>query len=183
MKSWHLLLGNRSLMVCAFGLPLLAGCWPIEVNANDVEVTQHALAFPAAPAANAAIVPSLTQSFVLDTATVVLPKDFNAQVHVEKVRLHPVQGVSNLDFIGAASVAMANDAAATAPVTVMTFDRATSAMPSGPDLQQTLSQPVDISPIWSADHAKVEVTVSGTPPTTAWSIDVTVWLSGQFTYK
>lgn len=181
MKRWHLL-GAGGLLVVAVALPLVAGCWPIEVNADDVEVTQHDLAFPAVPAVTPAIVLSLSQSFVLDTATVVLSKSFDAQVHVDEVRLHPVRGVSNLDFVRSASVAMADDASAIAPVTVMTFDRATSAAPSGPDLQQSNSQPVDVSAIWSAQHARVQVTVSGTPPTTPWSIDVTVWLSGQFTF-
>lgn len=169
-----------ALITWTAGLVLVGACSPIEVDARDVEVTQHGVQFPAAPQAATNLVLALSQSFVLDTSSVILPKNVDARIDVDEVRLHAASGVSNLDFIRSASVAMANTAGM--PVTVMAFTRAPGA-PSGSDLEVTNTQPVDVSQAWSANQVRVDVSVSGTPPAVPWSIDLTVWLNAHVDYQ
>ncbi len=168
------------------GLAGLAGllqpaCSSIEVDAHNVEVTQRGVNFGAAPAAVANVVLSLSQSFELDSASVAWAKDLNADVRVTSIRLHAASGVQNLDFIRSASLAMSDASKAQTPVTVASYQRPTGAA-SSPDLEVTNTEPVDVTMAWSGDRVRIDVAVSGTLPATAWSLDVTLLLTGQITY-
>lgn len=160
----------------------LGACSPIEVEANDVEVTQRGIRFDAAPAVLGNVMLSVAQSFEIDSANVAWAKDLNANVQVDKVTLHPTSGVPNLGFIQSLTVSVSDASRAQTPIQVMTFKRAASAT-VGSDLQVTNTQPVDVTSAWSGDRVRVDLAVSGSLPTTAWSLDMTLLLSGQITYR
>jgi hypothetical protein len=159
----------------------VTGCSPIEVDAKNVEVTQRGIRFDAAPALLSNVVLSVGQSFELDSASVAWAKDLNANVQVDRVTIHPTSGVPNLEFIQSFSVAMSDASRSQKTIEVMTFKRTANAA-SGSDLQVTNAQPVDVTDAWSGDRVRVDLAASGSLPTTAWSVDVTLWLNGQISY-
>ncbi len=160
---------------------LVGACSPIEVDANNVEVTQHGVHFDAAPPVVANVVLSVSQSFELDSAKVTWAKDLNAEVHVTHIHLHAVSGVPNLDFIRAANLAMSDVSKSQAPITVASYQRSAGAGSSS-DLEVGNPQPVDVTAAWSGDRVRIDVGVTGSLPTTAWTIDVTLSLTGQISY-
>jgi hypothetical protein len=109
-------------------------------------------------------------------------KDLNATVRATKVYLHPSSGVTNLDFIQSATVAVADATQSQTPGTTMTFKRTPGAK-SGTDLVVTNGQPVEVTKALSGDRVRFDVAIAGTLPTTAWSMDVTVWLNGEITSR
>ena len=147
-----------------------------------MEVTQRGVHFVAAPESAARIVLSLSQSFVLDTSAVTWAKDLNAAVRVTRLRLHATSGVANLDFIQSAGASMADNGSSGPSVPVMGFKR-TSVTPSGSDIDVSNSVPVDVTRAWEADAVRIDLSVVGTAPTTAWSIDLSLWLSGRIDYR
>jgi hypothetical protein len=167
-------------LVVAIVIPLSAGCAAVEVDANDVQVTQKGIHFDAAPSAIANAVMSVSGSFELDSANVGWVKRLNARVTVDEVTLHASSGVTNLDFIQSASVAL-SDASGSGTAATMTYKRPAGRV-SGPDLEVINTPPVDVTDAWSGDRVRVDVAVTGTLPTTAWSADLTFWLSARIVY-
>ncbi len=171
---------NTDWLAVALVSSLATGCTTVEVEANDVQVTQKGIHFDAAPSAIANRALSVSGSFLLDSANVSWVKRLNASVAVDKVTLHASSGVTNLDFIQSASVALA-DASHSSTEATMTYVRPAGRI-SGPDLEVTNTPPVDVSAAWSGDRVRVNIAVTGALPTTAWSADLTFWMSARIVY-
>ncbi len=170
-------------MLCALaslGLPLAGGCAPsVEADVNRLEITWPALQFPAVPADLAGPV-SLDRGFDLDSSSAAWAKQLNANVQALQVRLHAADGATNLAFIQNARVTMTGSDAKAA-TEVMSFAR-TAGTPAGADIVVENPQPIDVTQVWSSPSVRVDVAVSGTPPTHAWSMSVTIDLSGTLSY-
>jgi len=62
------------------------------------------------------------------------------------------------------------------------FERS-AGTPSGPDLECALSQPIDVTPVWSSERVRVGITVAGELPAQAWAVDVSLHLCGGISYR
>jgi hypothetical protein len=167
-----------SVAICLF---LLVGCATVEVDANNIEVKQK-LQFDATPSLLAHMALVVSSSFEFNTSDTSWAKALHAKVRATKVQMRATHGVSNLDFIQSAALAISNAADPQKSTRITTFKR-TSATQSGPDLSVTNTAPVDVSQAWSADRVRFDVALAGVLPTTDWSADITVWLNGEIDYQ
>ena len=53
---------------------------------------------------------------------------------------------------------------------------------SSSDIDVSISAPIDITALWSADQAVIELQVEGQLPERDWTVDLTLRLSGKMTY-
>ncbi len=170
-------------MFCALaslGLGLAGGCAPsVEADVNRLEITWPSLQFPAVPADLTGPV-SLDRGFDLDGSSATWAKQLNANVQALQVRLHAAGGATSLAFIEDASVAMTGGEGGAA-MEIMSFTR-TATTPANADIVVENPRPIDVTKIWSSPSVHVDVAVSGTPPTHAWSMSVTIELSGTLSY-
>ena len=75
----------------------------------------------------------------------------------------------------------ANPARAESTTELLNYDRSQAA-PSSSDIDASMATPIDITSIWSADKAVIELDMAGQLPEQDWTVDVTLSLSGRITY-
>jgi len=174
---------KRLDLTAALGLAatLVASCAEVEAEVPEVEVTEKGVSFRGVGGGGGHGEVSATQTFALDSENLSWVKDLNSKVYLTQIELRATGGTKDLGFIHYAQVVMAGDHD-TKPVTLVDYVRPE---PHGelPVLTARTPAPVDISAVWTAEKVWVTVTVAGRLPERAWTVDVTLRLSGKLSYK
>jgi hypothetical protein len=166
-------------------IPVLAalagGCSPsFEADLPDVEITQHGLRMAGVPGASLVGDASVTSSFTFSLSK--WTKRMNSEVFVHKVTITARDSLANLDFIKDARVTAAAPASPDSATAIMDYERSPDA-PSTSAIAVNPPAPVDITSLWSANQLVIELQVAGQLPEQDWTVDVTVQVSGNITYK
>jgi hypothetical protein len=88
----------------------------------------------------------------------------------------------NLEFIDLALVTASNPASPESQTELLNYDRSETA-PSSSDIDVSMATSIDITTLWSADQAVIELQVAGQLPEQDWTVDLTLILSGKMTYN
>ncbi len=103
-------------------------------------------------------------------------------VCVHSITIAASGSVPNLDFVDFARVTAANPAIPDSATEILSYARSEAA-PSGSAIDVSMATPIDITSLWSADKAVIELQVAGQLPEQDWTVDVTLNLSGKMTYQ
>ena len=106
----------------------------------------------------------------------------NSDVRVHRITIAVSGSVPNLDFVALARVTAANPASPESTTELLNYARSETA-PSSSDIDASMATPIDITPLWSADKAVIELQMAGQLPEQDWTVDVTLSLSGKITYN
>ncbi len=175
---------RSSMLSVLFGLGLSQGACSLAVEADipDVEITQRGVRFDGFPLGDRLGVLSTSRSFELSSSNTAWAKELNSEVRAMSVSVRAASGVSDLDFVKYAGVNMSDAAESAAPVQVMAYERADDA-PSSSIIEVTMTEPVDVTALWTSTGARLEVQVAGELPTQSWTADITLRLSGKINYE
>lgn len=158
---------------------LASGCSPsFEADLPDVEVTQHGVKMAGVPETAQVGDASVTSSFTFSPST--WAKRMNSGVFVHQVVITASGGLADLNFIESARVTAADPANPQGATELSNYDRSEDA-PSSSSIEVTMPTPIDITSLWSADLAVVELQMAGQLPEQDWTVDVTLKLSGKIT--
>jgi hypothetical protein len=177
-------LSKVSALVAMVALGLagaLTGCTlSVEADVPDVQITQSGLTFEGVAAAMGDA--SMTKSYSQQHSQLDLPSQLDTQVRTLAVTLTATSGVTDLSFIKFMSVSMSADADS-APTVIGSYEPATGAA-VGNQLKLTTLNPVNILDAWKTDTATFTLQLAGTLPTSDWTGDISIDLSGsaKFTY-
>jgi hypothetical protein len=171
----------RLLSIVPVLAALTGGCSPsFEADLPDVEITQHGLKMAGVPAAVVVGDTSVTSPFTFSSST--RTKCMNSQIFVHHLTITARDGLFNLDFIKFARVTVATLASPDNTTAIMDYARSADA-PSSSAIEVSLPAPIDVTSLWSAGQAVIELQVAGQLPEQDWTVDVTLSLSGNITYK
>jgi hypothetical protein len=161
---------------------LTGGCSPsFEADLPDVEITQHGLKMAGVPGAAQVGDTSVTSSFTFSSSA--WAKHMNSAVFVHQVTITAGGSLANLDFIKSARVtAAAAPALSEGTTAIVDYERSADA-PSSAAIQVSLPVPIDLTSLWSANQLVIELQVAGQLPEQDWTVDLTLNLSGNMTYK
>jgi hypothetical protein len=174
-------IGMKTRLFVPMLAALTGGCSPsFEADLPDVEITQHGLKMAGVPGAAVLGDTSVTSSFTLSSST--WTKRMNSQVFVHHVTITARGDLANLDFIRFARVTVAAPAISDGTTAIMDYERSPDA-PSSSAIEVSLPAPIDVTSLWSANQLVIELQVAGQLPEQDWSVDVTLNLSGNITYK
>jgi hypothetical protein len=109
-------------------------------------------------------------------------KRLTSDVHLHRVVVAASDSLPNLDFIKLAHVTAANPTSPESPTELLNYERSEAA-PSSSNIAVSMVTPIDITTIWSADQAVIELQVAGQLPEQDWTVDLTLILSGKMTYN
>lgn len=154
------------------------GCIGAEADIPDVEVAQRGITFQGAPVAG--IEGSVATSYSQKHSKLDLPAGLEPDVKTLSVTISAAGGVDDLSFIRHFRITMAPDDGGDA-IELGTYDQ--GATPAGKDIVLTTLNPANIFDAWKTDSAIFTLEVSGTLPTTSWTIDVVTHFAGSATYK
>jgi hypothetical protein len=166
-------------------VPLLAtltgACSPsFEADLPDVEITQHGLKMTGVPGAALLGDTSVTSSFTFSSSA--WAKHMNSAVFVHQVTITAGGSLANLDFVQCARVTAAASALSEGTTPILDYERSTDA-PSTSAIAVSPPAPIDVTSLWSADQVVIELQAAGQLPEQAWTVDVSLNLSGNITYK
>jgi hypothetical protein len=169
----------------SFIIPVLAalasGCSPsFEADLPDVEITQHGVKMAGVPETTQAGDASVTGSFTLSSSTTAWAKHMDSEVFVHQVTIAASDGLADLDFIESARVTAADPAISEGTAEIMNYDRGEDA-PAGSAIEVSMPSPIDITTLWSANKAVIELQMAGQLPEQDWTVDVTLKISGKIT--
>jgi hypothetical protein len=164
-------------------VPLLAtltgACSPsFEADLPDVEITQHGLKMAGVPGAALLGDTSVTSSFTFSSSA--WAKRMNSEIAVHKVTITANGSLANLDFIKSARVTAAALSEGTTPI--LDYERSADA-PSTSAIAVSPPAPIDVTSLWSANQLVIELQAAGQLPEQDWTVDVSLNLSGNITYK
>jgi hypothetical protein len=158
---------------------LASGCSPsFEADLPDVEITQHGVKMAGVPETTQVGDASVTSSFTFSLST--WAKRMNSGVFVHQVTIAASGGLADLDFIELARVTAADPASSEGTIEILNYDRSEDA-PSSSSIEVTMATPIDITSLWSADQAIIELQLAGQLPEQDWTVDVTLKVSGKIT--
>jgi len=158
---------------------LASGCSPsFEADLPDVEITQRGVKMAGVPETAQVGDASVTSSFTFSLST--WAKRMNSGVFVRQVTITASGSLPNLDFIQLARVTAANPASPQGTTELMNYDRS-EGTPSSSAIEASMPTPIDITTLWSADKAVIELQMAGQLPEQDWTVDVTLKLSGKIT--
>ena len=161
---------------------LASGCSPsFEASLPDVEITQHGLVMAAAPGPAHSGDASVTSSFTISSSIAAWAKRMNSKVFVHKVTLTASGGLPNLDFIKSALVTATAPSISESTTEIANYARSVDAQSSS-SIEGTRPAPTEITSLWSADQVVISLRVTGQLLEQAWTVDVTLKLSGDITY-
>jgi hypothetical protein len=169
-------------LVAALMVAALAGCAQVEAEVPAAQVTQKGVAFYGMDSGAWSGEVSGTQSFTLSSDNLSWVKDLNSKVYLTEIDLRATSGVMDLGFVHFAHVTMADADQAGQTVELVEYTRPEAYTPS-PLLVAPTPYPIDLSLIWTAKRILVTLTVAGVLPEAAWTVDVTLHLSGTISYK
>jgi hypothetical protein len=162
---------------------LISGCSPsFEADVPDLEITRRGLKIQGVPQTTPVGDVSATSSFALSSCNTAWARRMNSDVLVHRVRIAASGSLPNLDFIELSRVTAANPASPEGPTELLSYDRSEMALSSS-DIDVSMSAPIDITTVWSADQAVIELQVAGQLPEHDWTVDLTLRLSGKMTYN
>jgi hypothetical protein len=150
----------------------------VDVGLPDVEITQHGLKMAGVPGAAQVGDVSVTSSFTLSSSTTAWTKRLNCEVYVHQVKVAANGSLADLGFIEIARVT-GNDPVRPEGVTELLNYARTEGTPPSSDIEVSMPTPIDITTLWSADQAVIELQVAGQLPEQDWTVDVTLSLSGK----
>ena len=164
-------------------IPALAAlaCSPsFEADVPEVDITQRGVKIAGVSGAALAGDTSVTTSFTYSLSA--WAKRMNSDVRVHHVTIAASGSVPNLDFVALARVTAANPASPESTTELLNYDRSEVASPNS-DIEVSMPAPIDITTLWSADKAVIELQMAGQLPEQDWTVDVTLTLSGKITYN
>jgi hypothetical protein len=153
-----------------------------EADIPEVDVTQHGVTVPGVPGAERIGDVSVTSSFTFSSSNTAWAKRMNSEIFLHQVTVTATDGVPNLDFIKSARLTMADSANSEATTEIVSYDRCDEA-PSSSTIEVSMPEPIDITPLWSADQTLIELAMAGQLPEEDWTLDVTLKLTGKITYS
>ena len=160
---------------------LASGCLPsFEADLPDVEITQQGLKMAGVPLAAKVGDASVTSSFTLSPSTTAWAKRLNSEVFIHRVNIAANGSQADLDFIDLARVTAGNPTSPEGTTEILNYARSEE-LPPGSDIEVSMPTPIDITNLWSADQAVIELQVAGQLPEQDWTVDVTLSLSGKIT--
>jgi hypothetical protein len=160
---------------------LASGCSPsFEADLPDIEITQHGLKMAGVPGAAQVGDVSVTSSFAFSPSTTAWAKHLNSGVFVHQVKISASGNQSDLDFIELARATVSDPARQEGATELLNYAR-TEATPPSSDIEVSMPTPIDITALWSADRAVIELQAAGQLPEQDWTVDVTLSLSGKIT--
>jgi hypothetical protein len=160
---------------------LASGCSPsFEADVPEIDITQRGVKIAGVPGAALVGDTSVTTSFTYSLSAGA--KRMNSDVRVHRITIAVSGSVPNLDFVALARVTAANPASPESTTELLNYARSETA-PSSSDIDASMATPIDITPLWSADKAVIELQMAGQLPEQDWTVDVTLSLSGKITYN
>lgn len=180
MKPTTQISNVAALLAAALGLAGAAtGCTlSVEADVPDVQITQSGLSFAGVPVAVGDA--SMTKSYSQQHSKLDLPAQLDTQVKTLAVTLTVTSGVTDVSFIHSMSISMSADANSD-PIVIGTYDPAAGSA-VGDQLKLTTLNPVNILDAWKTDTATFTLQIAGTLPTSDWTADVSIDLSGSAKY-
>ena len=171
------------LVAMAIGA-VAASCAQVEADVPEAKVTQKGVSFHGAGWGGGGWSGevSTTQSFTLDSDNLSWVKDLNSKIYLTQIDLTANSGTQDLSFIHYAHVTMSDGDRKAMPVELVDYVRPDHQAPTAVLIAKT-AYPVDVSKLWTVKKLVVTVTVAGDLPEKSWSVDVTLHLSGQISYK
>ena len=165
-------------------LAALAGACSFSAEADipEVDVTQHGVTIPGVARAKGTGDVWVTSSFTFSSSNTAWAKRMNSEIFLHQVTVTATDGVPNLDFIKSARLTMADSANSEATTEIVSYDRCDEA-PSSSTIEVSMPEPIDITPLWSADQTLIELAMAGQLPEEDWTLDVTLKLTGKITYS
>jgi hypothetical protein len=165
-------------------LAALAGAcsFSVEADVPEVEITQHGVKMPGVAKSKLDGDVSVTSSFTFSSANTAWAKHMNSEVFVCQVTVTAKGGLANLDFIKSARLTMTDPTTSGGTTEIISYDRCEEAQPSSV-IEVRMPEPIDITPLWSADHTVIELQMAGRLPEEEWTVDVTLIVAGKITFK
>jgi hypothetical protein len=176
-------------ILLALSLFSLTGCggpmFFAEVEVPEVCKSLLAQDFPAAPVPGfqgTLSFPPFTLDFG-DSVPLTNDEKLEATIRILSGHLSATSGVSNLDFVDAASIRLLPPASSTLPpLSVVDYTRPAGA-PSSNSIEITDASDPDIFPYVQAGAITLEISLTGTLPTTAWSADISACAGAKAKYR
>jgi hypothetical protein len=172
----------RTLLIPALAMMANACVFSVDANIPDVEITQHGLKMPGVPQSNLVGDTSVSSSFTYSSSNTAWAKSMNSRVYVHQVEVTAGGGLTNLDFIKGVHLTMADSENSENSAEILSYDRVDGA-PSSSVIAVSMPKPIDITTLWSASKTVIELQIAGRLPEQDWSVDVTLKLGGEITYK
>jgi hypothetical protein len=158
---------------------LASGCSPsFEADLPDIEITRQGLKMAGVPAAAQVGDVSVTGSFTFSPSTTAWANRLNSEVFLHQVKIAADGSLADLGFIELARVS-ANDPARPEGATELLNYARTEETLSRSDIEIRMPTPIDITTLWSAEQAVIELQLVGQLPEQDWTLDVTLSLSGK----
>jgi hypothetical protein len=174
------LMGTLLAVAMGFGA---GGCMlSVEAEVPDVEVTQHDIAFEGVPGGATLGDISTGKSFTQERPALDLPKEIDSSVQAVKIELRAKTGIHDFAFLRALRITMAPKDGTSEPIELINYEKADGAV-VGATLTIPSKNPVNILDQWKATSAVFTVTVAGTLPEQAWTMDMAVHFAGKVSYK
>jgi hypothetical protein len=160
---------------------LTGACSPsFEADLPDVEITQRGLKMAGVPGAALLGDTSATSSFTFSSSA--WAKRMNSEILVHKVTITADGSLANLDFIKSARVTAAASALSEGTTAIVDYERSADA-PTTSAIAVSPPAPIDVTSLWSADQVVIELQAAGQLPEQDWTVDVSLNLSGNITYR
>jgi hypothetical protein len=173
----------RTLPIILALATLASSCaFSVDANIPDVEITQHGLKMPGVPQSNLVGDTSVSSSFTYSSSNTAWAKSMNSRVYVRQVEVTAGGGLTNLDFIKAIHLTMADSENSENSAEILSYDRS-DGTPSSSVIDASMPKPIDITLLWSATATVIDLKMAGQLPQQDWSVDVTLKLGGEITYK
>jgi hypothetical protein len=172
----------RTLLIPALAMMADACAFSVDANIPDVEITQRGLKMPGVPQAKLTGDVSVSSSFTYSSSNTAWAKSMNSSVYVRQVEVTAGGGLTNLDFIKGVHLTMADSEDSENTAELVSYDRVDGA-PSSSVIAVSMPKPIDITTLWSASKTVIELQMAGRLPEQDWSVDVTLKLGGEITYK
>ncbi|MGB8297826.1 MAG: hypothetical protein WCG85_20585 [Polyangia bacterium] len=173
----------RTLPIISALATLASSCaFSVDANIPDVEITQRGLKVPGVPQSNLVGDVSVSSSFTYSSSNTAWAKSMNSRVYVRQVEITASSGLTSLDFIKGVHLTMADSQNSENSAEILSYDRSDGA-PSSSVIDVSMPNPIDITLLWSAAATVIELQMAGRLPEQDWSVDVTMKLDGEITYK
>jgi hypothetical protein len=145
------------------------GCLSIEAEIEGTCISRKDVEIEAAPNVHTA-----SHAFLIeDMSEVHRLLDFDAELEFVRAEIRPTSGVTSLDFVDAASVAIEG----------MPVYACEGNCPSTDGIELLTTAKQSATPYLSADMLSVQLEVTGDLPQTAWTADIDVCVKGTASYS
>lgn len=166
-----------------------ASCAAFTLDVPEVCVTQSNVSMPGVRAASSrvALQGDVSTSFTLNNLGDVkslMPSGLSTSVHLSRLTIKPVSGVSSLDFVRTVDIKVGGATAASASLVDVT--RCSTTTSTCADATGAVKLPgnpsADLAGYVEANALRVQTTVGGSLPDRTWTVDVQTCLSVETSY-